>query len=615
MCKKIIRKFNFNGVALYKTAPFLISSSPFDKYLPKEEVKPYPHQIDSPKLLEKLNDGFVNIYNTATNSGKTFTTVGIAHRVKELKKYMPELRFIFCCEVQSVRKKVEQLLLYSDISVTTFLNRTPDSVALTCNPEEAVILLSKKSAGENYVLFIDEITIGAGDIKSTVLKNYMQVFSLAPKWTYISNANLPTDDRTLFLINFHRRMYPTSRLEITTSNVIFNCSNVETFSKHPILPHMGCKSVSQLKEKLMSIKDNQFKGKMYNPSAVRNMYDSIVNFLKWTLSDDVHNITDEEMEDIDSWIKKLPNIDMLFGDVSQLYSDNIRKIAVQILEVVVEFGDDYMVQKICQVSPSTCSFDTFLEHLKLYEYQNVTLIAHPNPIEFATIMFKDVLVSIKDKIGSLYKLQQTYAKTTEAWEKEYERLQRNPDEIDRVIQQTEMSALKPKLNFPDCCQINTFAYLKKYSAKSLKTDARFPLEIELINTQNMSSEDLILLLYAGVGVYSEKTDSSYREVVLDLISEGKLDFIVSDVCYGMDYPIGCLFVTPDFSSAHSLNTIYQLMSRVGRGRMSYMGHIFIDDECASRILNPIDETSTIELKNMEKILTSSSVDGIEEDNK
>ena len=83
----------------------------------------------------------------------------------------------------------------------------------------------------------------------------------------------------------------------------------------------------------------------------------------------------------------------------------------------------------------------------------------------------------------------------------------------------------------------------------------------------------------------------------------------------MDYPIGCLFVTPDFSSAHSLNTIYQLMSRVGRGRMSYMGHIFIDDECASRILNPIDETSTIELKNMEKILTSSSVDGIEEDNK
>ena len=118
----------------------------------------------------------------------------------------------------------------------------------------------------------------------------------------------------------------------------------------------------------------------------------------------------------------------------------------------------------------------------------------------------------------------------------------------------------------------------------------------------MGSEDLILLLYAGVGVYSEKTDVSYRETVLNFISEGKLDFIVSDVCYGMDYPIGCLFVTPDFSSSHSLSEIYQLMGRVGRGRMSYMGHIFIDNDCASRILNPIDETSTIELKNMEKVL-------------
>ena len=115
----------------------------------------------------------------------------------------------------------------------------------------------------------------------------------------------------------------------------------------------------------------------------------------------------------------------------------------------------------------------------------------------------------------------------------------------------------------------------------------------------MKNEDLILLLYCGVGIYSASTDSSYRRKVLELASMGSLEFIITDVCYGMDYPIGCVFITKEFSDTQSLNAIYQLMSRVGRGRMSYMGQVYIHDSCVSRILNPVDETSTIELKNME----------------
>ena len=167
--------------------------------------------------------------------------------------------------------------------------------------------------------------------------------------------------------------------------------------------------------------------------------------------------------------------------------------------------------------------------------------------------------------------------------------------------QSDMMEDQPRLLFPDDLQINTESFLKKRGIQ--RSNPRIPLQLETIDLSDMAvEEDLILLLYMGIGVYSETVNSKYRKVVSKFMEEGKLEFIVSDVCYGMDYPIGCLLVSKEFSDTQSLNVIYQLMSRVGRGRMSYMGHIYIDESCVSRILDPIDETSSVELKNMEKVL-------------
>ena len=529
-----------------------------------------------------MKDGFVDIYNTSTNSGKTFTTVGIAHRVKEMKVVYPDLEFIFCCEIQSVRQKVAQLLHYSDISTGIAVRK----------PNGEYIMKNK----------LAKDTMEASNIDSKVLRNYMQVFSLAPKWVYVSNANLPSDDRIQFMIDYHHKTFPLSRFETTSSNTIFSCSTVETFSKQSILPHMSCDNVKDLKLKLTSIYENQFKGKMYNPSAIRILYDRIIKMFSWSLTDDGECITKEEKEEIRYWKDNLPDIDTLFGDVSQLYADNIRKIAMKMLEVLIEFNDDYVVKTICSIPKGVpCNSTDFLVNLPLHEYQNVTLIAHPDPVNFATVMFKDILSEIKGKIGSLHKLHQSYNKKLEDWQKEYEKIpSKYKNEQDISIAQTEMSEDKPRLSFPEELQINTNAFLKKRGLS--KENPRFPIQIENINIDKMDNEDLILLLYAGVGVYTETTNPYYRKTVLEFMSEGRLEFILSDVCYGMDYPIGCLFISKDFSDTNGLNTIYQLMSRVGRGRMSYMGHIYIDESCVSRILDPIDETSSVELKNMEKIL-------------
>ena len=63
----------------------------------------------------------------------------------------------------------------------------------------------------------------------------------------------------------------------------------------------------------------------------------------------------------------------------------------------------------------------------------------------------------------------------------------------------------------------------------------------------------------------------------------------SSICYGTDYPIGGVIITKEFSDSHSLNTIYQLMSRAGRGRKSANAEIYVDMSCAMQILDTVKQ--------------------------
>jgi hypothetical protein len=122
------------------------------------------------------------------------------------------------------------------------------------------------------------------------------------------------------------------------------------------------------------------------------------------------------------------------------------------------------------------------------------------------------------------------------------------------------------------------------------------------------SEDLLLLLCAGVGVYvdSEAVDKKYSRLVLEYAEAGKLAYIVSDssIAYGTNYPINRVFVTKDFSDTHSLNTVYQLISRAGRVGKSWLAEAFIDEECAKRIISMtrvMSDNDNIEVKHLNEL--------------
>ena len=623
-CDLLVSTFNFSGTILYEKTPMLITSSSYDVYLPKNPVEPYQHQsevINTLKVPENILNGFVHIYSTATNSGKTFSTVGIANKARLFKKQL-----IFCCAVESVRQKVYELMSHSGITVHNHIS-TDDpfssisssiaSSVLVCTPRQAKDLLypqrssletnneneqRREQAKTQYILFIDEITINSSDISSPDLDAYMQVFSVAPKWVYISNANLPVNSSIDFFIEYHRTRFPNAMLNCTTSNTIYSCSSLKTFTDKTILPHMGCKTLADLKECIRGISCNQFKGRMYNPKSIGMMANNLIKFITWSLDDEG---TEDEKKEIEMWKAKIPDVNKFFSNVTNLHADNIRKIAMDILNVMVEFDDDYLVEKLCLL-PLDCSIqsDTFFENIQrhIYKYQDVTLVAHPSPVEFAKKMFGELIKTTRDRIGSVEKIQASYDARMVIWQKQYDRIcTMKCSEVEKCQLQEEMKESTPTTYFPDDLQINTKAFLKKMEVPFKK--CRTPINLLLIDTNHIRDEDLLLLLYMGIGVYTSTTNSHYREKVLEFASEGRLEFIVSDVCYGMDYPIGCLLITKEFSDKYPLNALYQLICRVGRGRMSHMGQVFMEESCASKILDPTDNSSQVELGNMNRVLS------------
>jgi hypothetical protein len=112
-----------------------------------------------------------------------------------------------------------------------------------------------------------------------------------------------------------------------------------------------------------------------------------------------------------------------------------------------------------------------------------------------------------------------------------------------------------------------------------------------------------ILLACGVGIIG-KYSGRYTSIVHSLMDDGKLAYIVADssIAYGTNVPINNVIVTKDFSDVHSINTIYQLISRAGRVGRSWIAEAFIDDTCAQKMIKSIQSDSqehNIELTNLE----------------
>ena len=730
---KLIKLYAFNGITLYEQASELILGSPYDKYLPRKAIDPFEHQKKVSAILmniEMLKSGFMMFYRTMTNSGKTSTIINMVMAVHELRKKYPSafgnLQVIATCDVQPVIMRWGQLLYHagfpfaigakrmyptnpelinkikikaqremehdldcvdidmrfsnSDACTTDLSNR----LAIICPTEIALkILANAKGAPTRFILLHDEPTMYASDEKSEQLRTNMSVFKNAPKWSIFSSATLPlpADATSQPFIQHHKTKFPTAEFIDNYSTEIYGCCNVQTFDGTMIVPHLGCETRDELINAISHIETNPFLGKLYTPTSIKLLYG------------EAYEVGNKNIP----FMSKLPNITDIFNKVSNLYPDNIRKVALDILRAITLL-DDKRIKYICSMEyeddddddddddedddkdndesddenesyrdardifNNAFSIDAFTDaffnvledtddstlfkHLgtsDAHKYPYLNLIASTTPMEFMKTNYDELVIDIKKYIGgSLSKLESEYEKKINKWREQYDGLEKtykNLDELSR--EQSNLNDCKPQMVFPAECQINTKQHYDKYkyttndkdkgksNAKELKpnnTNTNTNTNINYRNPNSLTNhkdfdindfhitDDMKLQLLSGVCCYtppdaSSDIDPSYLNSALELTSKKQVETIIADnsICYGTDYPIGGIIITKEFSDKNTLNTIYQLMSRAGRGRKSNSAEIHIDMTCAKQILDTIKQGHTnvsLEVVNMCNVFNS-----------
>ena len=598
--KRNISKYNFRGDTLYQVEPTLIIESPWDKYIPKPPVKPFTHQ----KLLsdiilsigrefshesvktassKTLTAAYVEV-RVLTSAGKTTSIVNVAAAVKKRQRVFPDIKIYAVCAIEPIRRRWATLLGYSKISYFAYddleAGESPsikkNTVVVICSPEQSLEHLSTNS---NSILFYDEPTLYSDGTNALKLLSGVAVLKLMPRFTFLCSATLDIPNKELY--NDHKKRFPDSVFIDVFSPEIYGYSNVQTLDGIIVSPHMCCKSRDELEYTIKRLETVPLLGKFYNPTVVKQLFDVAKKHTS-----------------------AIPNVDQIFGDVENLSPDAVRKVAYSLLKVIVNL-EDSQITDICKLvkSGEVVKFET-LGTSDAHKYQHVNLIATANPSDFAETYFRKLADDIKSDIGSYDQLRAPY----EAWLEHREELKKRiktDEELARALEEHDLS--RPKCYVPEKFQINTFEHIRKYGKTTSKGRCRVPI-LEILECGHVS-ETVDLLTQVGVGVYKQTAfPKGYTNLLMGskkeqgLVTEGRLEFVVADtdIAYGIDCPFGGLFVDKSLCELISLNTLFQLISRVGRGRKSPYANIFIDRLALTNIMEMVrddeyenEETETL----------------------
>lgn len=640
------REFPFDGLTVYKRAPQLLVWSDLDQYIPNMGIAPRRHQKDLiAQLFRSMDSGLLCVYRAMIGSGKTTVIRGIASLVGHLKKNIPiyrHLQAIFCCNLQSVKLQVGQFCYNSNIpfamasinnlgkyKITNNFNckKESDRAVIICSPDVAQMILNDTVNDDDmgptydrFILFHDEPTIGADCKGSVGLENNVQLMLSQPKWAILSSATFPPIEDLVPIINKVRSENPiVDIVDITSTEIQIGC-DVRTFDGSIVVPYMGCTTSAELKHIIVLINRTPFLGKQLTNNVALTLWKECTDHL----------------------IQGIPNIPALFKDVTNMKTDRVREIILEILDILSNQSDS-LIRTICHSKigesdggsheskkratlsdESGFEFEKVPEDLKndsphqidinligtsiAWKLPNMTLIATIQPDTMARIWFADILEDLtKHGIKNAYKIISKYSKEIDAFNEQLERIinklksdeqrggsngkQRDASSDDKERRRCELEADHPKLEFPAWAHIGTREHITRFSPTKRINFYRSPLILENLHLDKLAVPDeFILLLMCGVGCYypdSKLFDDQYTSLVLKLASEGKLAYCVADnsISYGTNYPFNRVIVMDDFSSTHSINTLFQLMGRAGRVGRSWSAEAFISNDMVRTLID------------------------------
>lgn len=639
LIEKSTRKYDFRGDLLYELDPSLIVESKWDMYVPRSEITAFEHQKKMSDLIlnigrrydEKPLMSFYVEVRVLTSAGKTTSIVNVAAALRKRLVDFPSLKLYAVCAIEPIRRRWANLLSYCEIpyfSYDEFVDFNPDekdvetaskkhisgSLVVICSPEQSIKHLK---ANPNCVLFYDEPTMYADGTNVQKLLAGVSVLKCMPRFTFLCSATLDIPNHELY--EYHKKSFPESVFIDIFSPKIYGYTNIKTNDGIVVSPHMCCKTKEDLLATISSLEKSPLLGKFYNPFVVRQLYTSAKKYTT------------------------VINVDEIFGNVENLTPDVVRKTAYQILTTMASSLTDSQIEDVCHPvkTGEKITYST-LGTTDAHKYQHPNLVATSDPLTFTTSNFGELANDVKKDIVSYKSLLTPYNK----WKDQREEIiKRNPvlgEESERTLQQLleKHDADKPQSCIPEKFQINTVAHTKKYHGSYNNQRSRKPM----LNFYDCGSvtETVDTLFHCGVGIYAPAPEGAPKkpgdmpkkytnlligkakekrvcycpgvdtkdkkvmqktESAIDgFVTNGDLEFVVSneEIAYGIDCPFGGLFVDKNLSEKISLNTLFQLISRIGRGRKSPYANVFVDKSVVSDILEMIrdeeyenEETSTI----------------------
>ena len=620
LIEKSISKYDFRGDLLYNLDPSLIVESKWDMYVPRSEITAFDHQKKMSELIlnigkrydEKPLMSFYVEVRVLTSAGKTTSIVNVAAALRKRLVDFPALKLYAVCAIEPIRRRWANLLSYSELpyfSYDEFVDLNPDekdietaskkhiksSLVVICSPEQSIKHLK---SNPNSVLFYDEPTMYADGTNVQKLLTGVAVIKCMPRFTFLCSATLDIPNHELY--KYHKESFPESVFIDIFSPKIYGYTNIKTNDGIIVSPHMCCKTRQDLRATISSLEKSPLLGKFYNPFVVRQLYTSAKKYTN------------------------VINVDEIFGNVENLTPDVVRKTAYQILTTMASTLTDSQIEDVCRLvkTDEKVTYST-LGTTDAHKYQHPNLVATINPVSFTTSNFETLASDVKKDIVSYKTLLAPYNKWKEQRD---EIIKRNPvlgEESEKTLSHLldKHDSDKPPSCIPEKFQINTVAHTKKYHGSSNNQRSRRPM----LNFYDCGSvtETVDTLFHCGVGIYApddmpkkythlligrakERKDKKVMqstEAAFDgFVTNGDLEFLVSneEIAYGIDCPFGGLFVDKNLSEKISLNTLFQLISRIGRGRKSPYANVFVDKSVVSDIIEMIrdeeyenEETSTI----------------------
>lgn len=633
------KEYEFNGLNVCNDTPQLAVYTDYDYVYPKSDFSLYESQVNLITEIynaKQTNTPTLITLRTMTATGKTTIAVGGAEIVNTIRKSKSEDTsvFIFCCNIRQVMIQAAQLAYnariplafahidqFVGLKITNNYNckKESDRIMIICAPDACYEVLKLYP---DAILFLDEPTIGLDQMTDIARQNVKLITESLPKITVLSSATLPEVCPPWILENLEIKYGSVKHIDIYSNKIHIGCE-IRNLEGELVLPHLNCKSSSDLHHIINQITKNPFVGRAYTANVVKHIYDYLVS---------------EKIENI-------PDVSAFFSDASNLSSDNIRNMAMELLHCIA-MCPDVLVAKLCATNIANRQMDEIEEKVvknddddivweteekfvvgnsinyktlgtkSAHRFLRPTLIATNNPTYFATENFSELLSVFHEKFGSCKNICDSYQQQSAIWQKQIDRFSRSKkdttfsSELERMQSEDSLNENKPKIQI-DGFQINTRKHIIEF-AKQTKlaidgSSIRHEIDVTPIFMENMNVPDEIrILLACGVGIYGVFSDAIYNSFVTKFMNDGSLAYIISDagIAYGTNIPLNRIIATKDFCDTYSLNTIYQLISRAGRVGRSWIAEAFIDKNCASRIIDSIQTSDTkynIEAINLEKL--------------